>query len=124
MPEPRRQFCILYRDSLLRIVDLEALSAGGDTGKLLGQLAALLAAFGFTFLMVAGQKYMTGALAGDQMLAPIHAETRFLFATGMAVAGLAAVMATSASLRSGTLLLAASLAVRSRYYLPPWMIRS
>jgi predicted permease len=93
MPDERRQFCILYRDSLLRIVDLEALSAGGDTGKLLGQLAALLAALGFTFLMVAGQKYMTGTLVRDQMLAAIHAETRFLFATGMAVAGLAAVMA-------------------------------
>lgn len=93
MPDQRRQFGILYRDSLRRMIDLEALSAGGDTGKLLGQLAALLAALGFTFLIVAGQKYMTGTLAHRQMLAAIHAETRFLFATGMAVAGLSAVMA-------------------------------
>lgn len=93
MPEEKRQFRILYRDSLLRIVDLEALSAGGDTGKLLGQFAALLAAFGFTFMIVVWPKYMIGGLPGDKMLAAIHAETRFLFSTGMAVAGLIAVMA-------------------------------
>ncbi len=93
MPGEKRQFRILYRDSLLRLVDLEALSTGGDTGKLLGQFAALLAALGFTFMMAVWPKYMTGALARDEMLAAIHAETRFVFATGMAVAGLIAVMA-------------------------------
>jgi hypothetical protein len=36
-------FRVLYREFLFRIVDLELISARGDTSKLLGQLAALLA---------------------------------------------------------------------------------
>ena len=45
------QFRVLYRVFLLRVVDLELLSANGDTTKLLGQLAALLAGISFLFCM-------------------------------------------------------------------------
>ena len=45
MPEERRQFRILYRDFLRRIVDLDVLSSHGDIEKLLVQFAAMLAAF-------------------------------------------------------------------------------
>ena len=55
----RRQFRILYRDFLRRIVDLDVLSSHGDVEKLLVQFAALLAAFNFTYVIVAGPKYLT-----------------------------------------------------------------
>jgi hypothetical protein len=44
-----RQFRVLYRVFLLRVVDLELLSADGDPTRLLGQFAALLAAISFLF---------------------------------------------------------------------------
>ena len=47
MPDERRQFRVLYRDFLFRMVDLELLSAGGKIGNLLGQFAAMLTAFIF-----------------------------------------------------------------------------
>ena len=49
MPEERRQFAILYRDFLFRIVDLELLSSRGEAQRLLAQFAAMLGAFSFTF---------------------------------------------------------------------------
>lgn len=47
----RFQFRILYRVFLLRVVDLEILSADGDTTKLLGQFAALLAGVSMLFCL-------------------------------------------------------------------------
>jgi len=47
----KRQFRALYRVFLLRIVNLELLSAEGDPVRLLGQLAALLAAISMTFCL-------------------------------------------------------------------------
>jgi hypothetical protein len=44
-----RQFRTLYRVFLLRVVDLELLSADGDPTRLLGQFAALFAAISFLF---------------------------------------------------------------------------
>lgn len=45
------QFRVLYRVFLLRVVDLELLSADGDTTKLLGQFAALLSGVSFLFCL-------------------------------------------------------------------------
>lgn len=45
----QRQFIVLYRVFLLRVVDLEILSADGDVTKLLGQFAALLAGVSVLF---------------------------------------------------------------------------
>ena len=98
MINERLQFRILFRDALLRMIDLELLSTGGDAGKLLGQVAALLSAFGFTFLMVTAPKYIASGLSQSQLLAAAYAETNFLFATAMAAAGLFAALAWKAVL--------------------------
>ena len=98
MPNERLQFRILFRDALLRMIDLELLSTGGDVGKLLGQVAALLSALGFTFLMVTVPKYLASDLSQSQLLDAAHAETNFLFATAMAAAGLFAALSWNAVL--------------------------
>lgn len=45
------QFRVLCRVFLLRIIDLEVLSADGDTAKLLGQFAAIFAGISFLFAL-------------------------------------------------------------------------
>jgi hypothetical protein len=47
------QFRALYREFLLHLIDIEALAPGADSGKLLGQLAAMLAALSFVFSLPA-----------------------------------------------------------------------
>lgn len=47
----RLQFRVLFRVFMLRVVDLELLSADGDPTKLLGQCAALLAGISFLFCL-------------------------------------------------------------------------
>jgi predicted permease len=91
-PGTRRQFRILYRDLLARMVDLELVSAGGDPGQLFGQGAAVLAALSFTFLLVTMPKYWTGSAPAGQLQLAAQAEAEFLFATTMAVAGMIAVL--------------------------------
>lgn len=49
--EAMLQFRVLYRVFLLRVVDLESLAAEGDTTRLLGQFAALLAAISLLFIL-------------------------------------------------------------------------
>jgi hypothetical protein len=41
----RRQFHVLYREFLFRMVDLEVLSAQGDIKQLLGQFGSILVFF-------------------------------------------------------------------------------
>lgn len=89
----RRQFRILYRDFLRRIVDLDVLSSHGDIEKLLIQFAAMLAAFNFTFLIVIGPKYFTGNVPSAHLRIAIRSEFEFLVATTMTVAGLFAILA-------------------------------
>jgi hypothetical protein len=50
------QFLVLFRTFLLRVIDLELLSADADTGRLLGQFAALFAglSYSFTFWLLFG----------------------------------------------------------------------
>ncbi len=93
MPEEGRQFRILYRDFLRRIVDLDVLSSHGDVEKLLAQFAAMLAAFNFSFLLFAGPKYVTGRILVEQVRVAVRGELEFLVAATMAVAGLFAVLA-------------------------------
>lgn len=93
MPCERRQFRILYRDLLRRMVDLELLSSAGDPGKLLAQFAAVLAALSLTFVVATGGKYWSGSAAVGQLRLAAQAEAEFLFATTMAVAGMLAVLA-------------------------------
>lgn len=96
MPDERRQFRVLYRDFLRRIVDLDVLSAHGDIEKLLVQLAAMLAAFNFTFMLVVGPKYLTGPPGAHRMA--LRGELDFLVSTTMVGAGMFAVLAWNAVL--------------------------
>jgi hypothetical protein len=96
MPDERRQFRVLYRDFLLRLVDLELLSAGGDVQKLLGQFGAMLAAFGFTITIFTFPALARSGLPFDKLIGPVRVEQEFLIATTMAIAGLFSVLAWNA----------------------------
>ena len=54
----KHQFLVLYRSFLMRVIDLELLSADADTARLLGQFAALFAGLSYLFtvwLIAAGR---------------------------------------------------------------------
>lgn len=76
----KRQFRVLYRAFLTRVIDLELLSADADTDRLLGQFAALFAGMSylFTFWLIA-ERPSLGFLGIME---------HFLIATTMVVVGL------------------------------------
>jgi len=86
------QFRVLYRQFLLRVVDLEALSIEADVTKLLGQMAGILILY--SVLTTLGLLMATGRLstaAAD--LGPLIWRTQQSFlSTTMLVAGLMAVI--------------------------------
>jgi len=89
----KRQFRVLYREFLFRMVDLEVLSAHalGDANKLLGQFAALLVFISMLLSMAAF------GFAGSHMAPPARFAftlviEHFLIATTMLVVGLFAVL--------------------------------
>lgn len=77
MPDERRQFRILYRDFLFRMVDLELLSARGEIQNLLGQLAALLAAFSFVLALFLVPGYTSSSLPRQKLLTAAWAMRSF-----------------------------------------------
>src|ERR1035438_8354390 len=89
--DERRQFRILYRDFLVRLVDLEVISSGGDPMNLVVQFGAVLSAFSFIF----------GLAAVNLRNAPpsfLWGFEEFLLRTTMAVVGLFTVLAWNALL--------------------------
>lgn len=82
----RRQFRVLYRAFLMRVIDLELLSADADTTRLLGQFAALFAgsSYLFTFWVI----FAGGGFSPDFLWVMEH----FLIATTMLVVGLFSVL--------------------------------
>jgi pimeloyl-ACP methyl ester carboxylesterase len=98
MPDERRQFRILYRDFLFRMVDLEVLSARGEILNLLVQFAALLAALSFVLAILFVPRYAASALSKQQLLVAAWGDEEFLIATTIGVAGLFAVMSWNAVL--------------------------
>src|SRR5580704_14717534 len=86
----RLQFRVLYRQFLLRVVDLELLSAQGDPTKLLGQFASVL----FTFSFFVSVPLIFVGLGGGQRMPPEDSWTvqHFLIATTMLVVGLFSVL--------------------------------
>jgi hypothetical protein len=84
------QFRTLYRVFLLRVVDLELLADHGDSGRLLGQFAALLA--GISFLFTAPLILVGGLPQGD-----IWTMEHLLIATTMVVVGLFSVLSWDSS---------------------------
>jgi hypothetical protein len=98
MPDWRRQFRILYRNFLLRIIDLELLSARGKIQTLLIQFAAVLAAFNFVVALEIMPRYGTSTLPRQKLLVAAWGDQHFLIATTMAITGLFAVLAWNAFL--------------------------
>jgi hypothetical protein len=78
------QFRVLYRAFLLRVIDLELLSADADTSRMLGQFAALFAGMSylFTFWLIFG--------GVSKSFLPVM--EHFLIATTMVVVGLFSVL--------------------------------
>src|SRR6202167_2473389 len=81
------QFCTLYRVFLLRVVDLDLLSADADPAKLIGQFAAIFCTFSFVLSLP------LALMSGDK-LAMINAWMfeHFFIETSMTVAGLIAIL--------------------------------
>ncbi len=98
MPDERRQFRILFRDFLSRMVDMEVLSARGDIQKLLAQFGALLAALSFVLALVMVPLYVGSRLAADQLRIAAWGDEEFLIGITIAVVGLFAVIAWNAVL--------------------------
>jgi hypothetical protein len=96
MPDEHRQFRVLYRDFLFRLVDIELLSAAGDVQKLLGQFGAMLAAFSFTITIFTFPALAKSQMPFEKLLGPVRIEQEFLIATTMAIAGLFSVLAWNA----------------------------
>jgi pimeloyl-ACP methyl ester carboxylesterase len=87
----RRQFRILYRNFLLRIVDLDLLPAHGDPSRLLAQAGALLAAVSFVLAMIIVPPYSRAT--AEQIVRLSWGDQEFLISTTIAVVGLFAVLA-------------------------------
>ena len=95
-PSRARQFRVLYRDFLTRMIDLEVLSSGGELQALLGQFAAMLAALSFVLTIYLVPRYATSPLPHARLLTLAWLDEEFLIGTTMAVAGLFSVLAWNA----------------------------
>jgi pimeloyl-ACP methyl ester carboxylesterase len=98
MLDERRQFRILYRDFLSRMVDIEVLSARGDIQKLLAQFAALLAALSFVLALIMVPRYVESTLPAAKLRIAAWGDEEFLVGVTIAVVGLFAVIAWNAVL--------------------------
>jgi hypothetical protein len=96
MPDERRQFRVLYRDFLSRLIDPDLLSAGGDARNLLVIFAALLAAFSFLLSVYRVPAYGLSTLPRRTLLVAAWGDQEFLIAFTMAVCGMFAVLAWNA----------------------------
>ncbi len=93
MIDERRQFRILNRDFLSRMVDLELIAAGGDARALITRFGAMLAALSFclTYLMVT--RYFTSTYPHARLAVLARSDEEFLISATITIAGLCAVMA-------------------------------
>src|SRR5262249_42992016 len=89
----RRQFRVLYRAFLSRLIDLEVLSSRGHVQTLLIQFAALLAGLSFTIVIVRVPSFAKAALSQAAQARAAWGDEHFLIALTMTVAGLFAVLA-------------------------------
>jgi hypothetical protein len=86
----RRQFRVLYREFLFRIIDLELLAPQGEISKLLGQFAAVLVIVGFWILLPA--VVMSNGSPSELTLLLTWTTEHFIIATTMLVVGLFTVL--------------------------------
>jgi hypothetical protein len=81
------QFCTLYRVFLLRVVDLDLLSADADPAKLIGQFAAIFCTFSFVLSLP------LALMSGDKLaMTNAWMFEHFFIETSMTVAGLIAIL--------------------------------
>ena len=92
-PNPHRQFLVLFRSFLSRMIDLELLASRGEIETLLTQFAAMLAAFSFTLAIFLAPRYATSPLPHARLLTLAWLDEEFLIGTTMAIAGLFTLLA-------------------------------
>jgi pimeloyl-ACP methyl ester carboxylesterase len=93
MIDERKQFRILYRDFLSRMVDLELIAAGGDAKGLIVRFGSLLAALSFVIAYLMVPRYLTTTHSHKQLARFAWNDEDFLISATITVAGLCAVMA-------------------------------
>jgi hypothetical protein len=86
------QFRVLYRQFLLRVVDLEALSIEADVTRLLGQMAGILILYGVLTMMGLLMAVGRAQTAGGDLLALLWKTQHNFLSMTMLVAGLMAVI--------------------------------
>ncbi|MEZ5404140.1 MAG: serine hydrolase domain-containing protein [Bryobacteraceae bacterium] len=94
---PSRQFRALYREFLFRVVDLDMIAPDGDTGRLLGQIAALLIFLSVVSLIPALGLAIAGGLPPQVGLMIVWTAQHYLIALTMLAAGLTAVLTWDAA---------------------------
>jgi pimeloyl-ACP methyl ester carboxylesterase len=94
----RRQFRVLYRSFLFRVVDIELLSASGEVHNLLAQFAALLAAYSSVLALFTIVHFSQSTTSEAKLIAGAWGLEEFLISTTITVAGLFAVLAWNAML--------------------------
>ena len=91
-----RKFRVLYRQFLLRVVDLEALSVHADVPRFLGQFAGVLILINvfrtMGFLVPTGRPHLTR----DELLGMVWGQEQWFVSTMMLVTGLIAVVSWDA----------------------------
>ncbi len=96
--DERRQFRVLYRNFLFRVIDLELLSVSGETRNLLVQFAALLAAYSFVLAVFTVPPFALSTADHSKLVVGAWGVEEFLISTTLTVAGLFAVLAWNAVL--------------------------
>jgi hypothetical protein len=91
-----RQFRVLFRDFLGRMIDLEALSTRGEPQSLLAQFAAMLAAVSFVLVIYLVPRYGTSPLPRMRLLTLAWLDEEFLIGLTMLIAGMFSVLAWNA----------------------------
>ena len=100
MINPGRQFRVLYRDAVRRLVDLDLLSSQGNIENLLAQVAALLAAFSLVFAQSLVRMLFFSSIPKAQLIEQTWGVHEFMISTTIAVVGLFAVVAWESLLPS------------------------
>lgn len=93
MPDERKQFRILYRDFLSRMVDLELIAAGGDARGLIVRFGSTMGALSFVLAYLMLPRYATSSWPHEKLARFAWSDEEFLVSATIALAGLCAVMA-------------------------------
>jgi pimeloyl-ACP methyl ester carboxylesterase len=92
----RKQFVVLHRLFLARMIDLDILSARGDVRELIARIVSILASVSFMLTYMIGGRYFSTTLPRARLLYGIWNDEEFLISASIAVAGLFAVLAWNA----------------------------